>query len=61
MVCATPLRFNQKHTSSIEDNIDGAGVGRAGAPCALQVYTQDDPSVPETVPTRIDDTALDIS
>jgi hypothetical protein len=28
---------------------------------ALQVYTQDDPSFPETVPGRIDDTALDIS
>jgi len=27
----------------------------------LQVYTQDDPSFPETVPQRIDDTALDIS
>jgi hypothetical protein len=27
----------------------------------LQVYTQDDPSFPETVPERIDDTALDIS
>ena len=27
----------------------------------LQVYTQDDPSFPETVPGRIDDTALDIS
>jgi hypothetical protein len=28
---------------------------------ALRVYTQDDPSFPETVPERIDDTALDIS
>jgi hypothetical protein len=27
----------------------------------LQVYTQDDPSFPETVPGRIDDTGLDIS
>jgi hypothetical protein len=27
----------------------------------LAVYTQDDPSVPETVPGPIDDTALDIS
>lgn len=27
----------------------------------LQVYTQDDPSFPETVPGRIDDTDLDIS
>ena len=27
----------------------------------LAVYTQDDPSFPETVPERIDDTALDIS
>ena len=27
----------------------------------LQVYTQDDPSFPETVPERIDDTALNIS
>ena len=27
----------------------------------LQVYTQDDPGFPETVPGRIDDTALDIS
>ena len=31
--------------------------GRAG----LAVYTQDDPSFPETVPGRIDDTSLDIS
>src|ERR1700676_4239647 len=27
----------------------------------LQVYTQDDPTFPETVPSRIDDTDLDIS
>src|SRR5260221_3292979 len=27
----------------------------------LQVYTQDDPAFPETVPGPIDDTALDIS
>ena len=27
----------------------------------LQVYTQDDPGFPETVPEPIDDTALDIS
>lgn len=27
----------------------------------LAVYTQDDPSFPETVPARIDDTALDVS
>src|SRR5258707_12639918 len=27
----------------------------------LQVYTQDDPGFPETVPGRIDDTGLDIS
>ena len=27
----------------------------------LTVYTQDDPTFPETVPGRIDDTALDIS
>ena len=27
----------------------------------LTVYTQDDPSFPETVPGRIDDTALDVS
>jgi hypothetical protein len=27
----------------------------------LQVYTQDDPSFPETVPGRIDDTGLDVS
>jgi thiol-disulfide isomerase/thioredoxin len=27
----------------------------------LQVYTQDDPTFPETVPERIDDTGLDIS
>jgi hypothetical protein len=28
---------------------------------ALSVYTQDDPTFPETVPGRIDDTALDVS
>jgi len=28
---------------------------------SLTVYTQDDPSFPETVPQRIDDTALDVS
>src|SRR5438876_1180644 len=27
----------------------------------LTVYTQDDPSFPETVPGRVDDTALDFS
>ena len=27
----------------------------------LTVYTQDDPSFPETVPARVDDTALDVS
>ena len=27
----------------------------------LTVYTQDDPSFPETVPSRVDDTALDVS
>ncbi|HEX4614377.1 MAG TPA: thioredoxin family protein, partial [Stellaceae bacterium] len=27
----------------------------------LTVYTQDDPSFPETVPGRVDDTALDVS
>jgi hypothetical protein len=27
----------------------------------IQVYTQDDPSFPETVPEPIDDTALDVS
>ena len=35
----------------------GELAGRAG----LAVYTQDDPSFPETVPGRIDDTALEIS
>jgi len=36
-------------------------LGELARRVGLQVYTQDDPSFPETVPERIDDTALDIS
>src|SRR5215469_468935 len=36
-------------------------LGELARRAGLQVYTQDDPSFPETVPSRIDDTALDIS
>jgi hypothetical protein len=33
-------------------------LGELARRAGLQVYTQDDPSFPETVPGRIDDTAL---
>src|SRR5271154_447484 len=36
-------------------------LGELARRVGLQVYTQDDPSFPETVPERIDDTALDFS
>jgi hypothetical protein len=36
-------------------------LGQLARARGLQVYTQDDPSFPETVPQPIDDTALDIS
>ena len=36
-------------------------LGELAQRVGLQVYTQDDPSFPETVPERIDDTALDFS
>ena len=36
-------------------------LGDLARDAGLTVYTQDDPSFPETVPGRIDDTALDIS
>src|SRR6266446_4139113 len=36
-------------------------LGELARDAGLTVYTQDDPLVPETVPQRIDDTALDIS
>jgi F plasmid transfer operon protein len=36
-------------------------LGKLSQQVGLQVYTQDDPGFPETVPSRIDDTALDIS
>ena len=44
-------------TCELTASVLGELARRAG----LQVYTQDDPSFPETVPGRIDDTALDIS
>ena len=36
-------------------------LGQLAARAGLAVFTQDDPAFPETVPSRIDDTALDIS
>ncbi len=36
-------------------------LGDLARDAGLTVYTQDDPSFPETVPARVDDTALDIS
>jgi hypothetical protein len=36
-------------------------LGELARRTGLAVYTQDDPSFPETVPARIDDTALDVS
>jgi thiol-disulfide isomerase/thioredoxin len=36
-------------------------LGELAKRAGLQVYTQDDPSFPESVPSRIDDTGLDIS
>ena len=36
-------------------------LGALARDSGLTVYTQDDPSFPETVPGRIDDTALDMS
>src|SRR6267378_4049829 len=36
-------------------------LGELARNAGLIVYTQDDPSFPETVPERIDDTALDVS
>src|ERR1700751_2401628 len=36
-------------------------LGALARDAGLTVYTQDDPSFPETVPGRIDDTDLDIS
>src|SRR5271155_1052129 len=36
-------------------------LGELAQRTGLAVYTQDDPSFPETVPERIDDTALDVS
>jgi hypothetical protein len=36
-------------------------LGELARRVGLQVYTQDDPSFPETVPGRIDDTTLDVS
>jgi hypothetical protein len=36
-------------------------LGALARDARLTVYTQDDPSFPETVPARVDDTALDIS
>src|SRR5262249_41912637 len=36
-------------------------LGALARDAGLTVYTQDDPSFPETVPGRVDDTALDIS
>ena len=36
-------------------------LGELARRAGLTVYTQDDPSFPETVPGRIDDTALDVS
>jgi hypothetical protein len=36
-------------------------LGELARRVGLQVYTQDDPTFPETVPGRIDDTALDVS
>ena len=36
-------------------------LGALARESGLTVYTQDDPSFPETVPGRIDDTALDMS
>ena len=36
-------------------------LGKLAHDASLAVYTQDDPSFPDTVPGRIDDTALDVS
>jgi thiol-disulfide isomerase/thioredoxin len=36
-------------------------LGELAKRLGLQVYSQDDPSFPETVPERIDDTTLDVS
>src|ERR1700757_1323374 len=36
-------------------------LGDLARDAGLTVYTQDDPSFPETVPSRVDDTTLDIS
>jgi hypothetical protein len=36
-------------------------LGELARQVGLQVYTQDDPTFPETVPGRIDDTDLDVS
>jgi hypothetical protein len=36
-------------------------LGTSAQQAALAVYTQDDPAFSETVPARIDDTALDVS
>ena len=36
-------------------------LGDLARAAGLTVYTQDDPSFPETVPGRIDDTSLDVS
>jgi hypothetical protein len=36
-------------------------LGEIARRAGLSVYTQDDPAFPETVPARIDDTALDVS
>ena len=36
-------------------------LGALARDTGLTVYTQDDPSFPETVPARVDDTALDMS
>src|SRR5271170_264227 len=44
-------------TCELTASVLGELAGRGG----LRVYTQDDPSFPEAVPERIDDTALDVS
>ncbi len=36
-------------------------LGELARRAGLQVYTQDDPTFPETVPSRVDDTGLDVS
>src|SRR5438105_3016690 len=38
-----------------------SALGELARARGLQVYTQDDPAFPETVPAPIDDTGLDIS